>query len=448
MRLSKIKTYISSVRAVSAFFITFALCAVLTAVTAVNRSNVEKLTMERLILEKSKNIYETITALIYKTNTLATLVVQSNGVVADFEKTAAAVMDDPAVLCVLAAPNGVVAQVYPPEGNEAVLGLDFFAEGAGNQEAMLAKERGELVIGGPFTLVQGGQALVGRLPVYLTENGEKRFWGLVSIALKYPDVLEGAGLAALEDEGLAYEIWRINPDDGERQIIAQSGYGYPQNARYVERAIPLFNANWYCRISPVRPWYAYSETWLTGAVGLLVSLLVAFSIHSRAELQELSRLDSLTGVYNRRFFMETAPGQIDRAFRNNGEAYIVMFDFDYFKQTNDDYGHPAGDEVLRTITGKIRSLLRSYDLLARYGGEEFVMLFTDMDESAAFSLVERIRNAVAQTPVEYEQFTLSVSASFGIAPVGPDGLDSAIKRADQALYSAKADGRNKAVFYV
>jgi len=123
---------------------------------------------------------------------LSALVIQNDGEIENFKQVAAIIIDDPAILNVLIAPSGVVSDVYPLQGNEAVIGLDFFGEGAGNKEAVMAKETGQLVFGGPFDLVQGGQALVGRLPVWIDmPDGNNAFWGLVSVTLKFPQILDG-----------------------------------------------------------------------------------------------------------------------------------------------------------------------------------------------------------------------------------------------------------------
>ena len=196
-----------SLRAIIVFLVTLILCFSLVFVMVVNRSRVEKLTMEQLIMEKSVKINDVMSKLLYKTQVISTLVQQGNGQVKNFEQLAASIVDDPAIENILIAPDGVVSDVYPLEGNEAVVGLDFFAEGAGNKEAVMAMETGQLVLGGPFESVTGGQIIVGRKPVYIEEpDGSSRFWGLVSVTLKYPDALDGAGLNELKIQGFAYEV--------------------------------------------------------------------------------------------------------------------------------------------------------------------------------------------------------------------------------------------------
>ncbi|MDR1194084.1 MAG: response regulator, partial [Peptococcaceae bacterium] len=178
------------------------------------------------------------------------------------------------------------------QGNEGVLGLDFFQAGAGNIEARLAKETGELVFGGPFELVQGGLALVGRLPVWVDGPGGARdFWGIVSVTLKYPQALREVRLESLAAQNLTYEIWRINPDDGRRQVIAGGGADADADADSgsdapgLEREIDILNARWYFRVAPLRLWYQYADTWVMGGAALAVSLLAAGIAQSNARLK-------------------------------------------------------------------------------------------------------------------------------------------------------------------
>lgn len=436
---------------VLSFLLTFILCFGLIGITVYNRIVVERLSMEQLISVKTSKAQEVISRLLYKTQTLSALVLQSDGAIKDFDRVAATILDDPSILNLLIAPDGVVSNVYPLKGNEAVLGLDFFKEGAGNKEAVMAKETGELVLGGPFDLVQGGQALVGRLPIFEDiPNGSKRFWGLTSVTLKYPEVLEAAELAGLQSQGFAYEIWRINPDNGVKQIITESGYNYNKHTRYIEKGFSILNAEWYFRILPVRAWYEYPETWVLVFLSTCVSFLVAFVMRNNetlmflnVRLESMAHTDSLTGISNRRHFFDIAPTYIERALRLKAEAYILIFDVDHFKNINDKYGHMAGDETLKRITEKVKSMLRCYDLFARYGGEEFIILVTDANCEAVRSLAERIRMEISETPVVCAGGCISVTVSFGVAPA--NDLSKAIELADQMLYKAKKGGRNKVV---
>lgn len=273
-------------RSVAAFLATMLVCAAFIFLTIRNTGEIEHLALERIILEKTAKINEVVSRLLYKTHILATLVVQKGAASDDFHTVAKVIADDPAILNLLLAPNGVVTQVYPLEGNEGVLGLDFFSDAAGNREAMAALERDALQLGGPFTLRQGGTALVGRLPVWVEDDGNRRFWGIVSVTLKYPDALAGADLDGLRDLGYYYEIWRINPDDNLRQTIA----GNPElgsRSRSLEKSIRLFNADWHFRIAPVYEWYYKPENWALILGGLVTAALAGCLVQRNVCLRQM-----------------------------------------------------------------------------------------------------------------------------------------------------------------
>lgn len=461
--MRKITVFIKKIygKTIFSFLITFALCISLISVSVFNKVSLERLTMEQLIIEKSIKANEVLSRLLYKTQTLAALLIRDNGELNDFKQIAATIIDDPAILNVLVAPNGVVSNVYPLAGNEAVIGLDYFSEGAGNKEAIQAKETGQLVFGGPFTSVQGGEVLVGRLPIFLDEsNGQKKFWGLVSVTLKYPQALDSCGFNELHIQGFAYEIWRTNPDDGKKQIISGSDYKYNKKIRYIEKQMKIQDAEWYFRILPVKSWYGYPDTWLLILLGLCISLLVAFVVQNNCELKKLknnfenlSNIDSLTGLYNRRFMDASLKRIFKSLSRSEDILSVLMIDIDFFKKYNDTYGHDIGDDCLKTIADTIAdSIDRENDFAARYGGEEFAIILPSTDESGACMIASRLIENVRACKIPHEKSDIStvVTISIGIATSRvkhSQSVEDYIKRADEALYSSKNSGRDRYTFY-
>lgn len=167
-----------------------------------------------------------------------------------------------------------------------------------------------------------------------------------------------------------------------------------------------------------------------------------------AELRRLASTDPLTGAANRRHFMEQAAREIDRARRYALPLAAMMLDLDRFKVVNDELGHGAGDEVLRAFADAVRSLVRQTDLVGRLGGEEFAVLLPHTDVAGAMVLAERIREHVRGTPVETRAAPVRVTVSIGVAALDHSDLtaDDLIRRADDALYSAKRTGRDRVVF--
>lgn len=162
-------------------------------------------------------------------------------------------------------------------------------------------------------------------------------------------------------------------------------------------------------------------------------------------LQEMARTDELTGIFNRRYFMEQAGKELARAKRYARPVSMIGFDLDHFKDVNDRYGHPAGDEVLRSVVRCGRSILRENDIMARLGGEEFGIIMPEADIKAASSLAERLRQAVVQNICNCQGAQIRCTLSLGAAQwAGPDeDLDGLMRRTDKALYSAKNAGRNQ-----
>jgi len=265
------------------FLVSIILCTFAGVMVVNGKINAEKLIMENLITEKSSRVSETLLEYMYKTQAISVVALR-NYEQENFEEIAAMIVDDPVILNILVAPNGIVTKVYPLKGNEAVIGLNFFSEGAGNKEAIQAKETGELVIGGPFNAVQGGQIIVGRLPIFIHESdGSEHFWGLVSVTLKYPQVMDGARLQEISSQGFDYEIWRTNPDNGERQIIISSYLTNKNNMPFIEKQLIIKNAEWNYRVYFRRSWYEYSETWVFVFMTLCVSFLVAAVIQKKSK---------------------------------------------------------------------------------------------------------------------------------------------------------------------
>lgn len=165
--------------------------------------------------------------------------------------------------------------------------------------------------------------------------------------------------------------------------------------------------------------------------------------------RKLSITDALTGAFNRRYFNEQLPSELERCRRYKHALSIVMGDIDYFKKINDGYGHGAGDEVLAQFVQLTKRSIRvTSDWIARYGGEEFVIVMPETSHAGALHAAEKVRAAIAAQPFVTAAGSLVVTASFGVATMaveGPDSLlsiDQLIAAADTRLYASKHGGRN------
>ncbi len=279
---------------VAAFFIALVVFLGMSAYIEHGRTAREDEQMRYIASTVSVQVYEALSAQMSKAKTLEAFVVQNNGSTDGFEKVARLLVTEPGVRNVLLAPRGIVTNVYPLKGNENVVGHDLTGGSAGDREAQSAIERGAMIMAGPFSLVQGGMGIAGRLPVYLDGS----FWGIVSVTLKYPDVLGSmSSVENLHAQGFACRLWRVNPDNGAEQTILSSGNGVLN--RGFDYAFPIYNAQWHVTVYPEKPWYEHASVFLSAALSLLLSLGVAsgtaaYTTIRRMEKEAaLGRIDAL-----------------------------------------------------------------------------------------------------------------------------------------------------------
>jgi diguanylate cyclase (GGDEF)-like protein len=168
-------------------------------------------------------------------------------------------------------------------------------------------------------------------------------------------------------------------------------------------------------------------------------------------LKALSRIDVLTGLYNRRYFDERFALAWKQAMRHRLPLTLIIGDIDHFKRVNDVHGHLAGDEFLKLSAKTLTEVFkRDTDMVARYGGEEFVILITDIDVKTAYTMAETIRKRMEDVALTYNDKDIKTTVSIGIASVIPShaqGQDALMLRADKALYRAKQEGRNRTVVF-
>jgi len=167
---------------------------------------------------------------------------------------------------------------------------------------------------------------------------------------------------------------------------------------------------------------------------------------AQKKLAEMATRDQLTGLYNRRYFMEALEREVARAERYEPDLVLCMMDLDHFKRINDTYGHPAGDMVLSEIGSKLKECIRESDLICRYGGEEFAVILPNTQPEKARIVCERFRELVAGHKFIHNPSEFHITLSIGIASYDR-GTDQSplefIDAADQALYQAKSAGRNR-----
>ena len=181
----------------------------------------------------------------------------------------------------------------------------------------------------------------------------------------------------------------------------------------------------------------------------LVTTVIVFAVKMTSlirQLENLATTDSLTGIANRRSFLEKVDREIEMSApgRLNTSNALIMYDIDDFKKVNDTYGHAAGDCVLCAVVEVIKKQLRSYDIIARYGGEEFVIFMPSSKEESLHKIAKRLCTAIETHEVPYNGGYISVTASFGAVQMPPgSNFTEAMLAVDEAMYKAKHSGKNQ-----
>ena len=210
---------------------------------------------------------------------LATLLRQGKGEIANFDRLASEMIRVYGGITALQlAPGGRIAQVVPRAGNEAVIGFSPLRDPLQGAEARRIVASRQLGLAGPFELKQGGVGVVGRYPVFLPdENGDEQFWGLVQVLIRIPDLLAATRLQSIVDGGYAYELWRIRPDDGVREVFSRSGAAALDQPIEIPISVP--NGQWVLSVAPEAGWLPTQDIVFGGLGVLLFAGLMSFAVY-------------------------------------------------------------------------------------------------------------------------------------------------------------------------
>ena len=377
------------------------------------------------------------------TDTLKQLLINGNGQIINFSKVAENLMSS-SIQSVQLAPNGVVTDIYPEEGNETGK-IDLLNDSKRGEISNYAKDHNITIIQGPIKLKQGGSGLVVRNPIYLEDkNGQEYFWGFTIAVLRVPEVFEDS-TNALSKFKYNYRLSR------EASVLDKKYVEVDANCdkmiRPVTYDLTVGKEKWKLQIMPRAGWSNSKTLYLIFFGGLsLVLLLTGLTIvlflldERRVELKELAHKDGLTKLYNRYGFDEMA----EKMIKKDPEAYYVaaLLDVDDFKLINDMYGHAYGDKALISLSENMQKFFPSSALLGRNGGDEFCILLPNCTmEEVKESLIE-----FTKTPktFSYKGQTYSFCISLGYAEYPNNAIERSqlMRCADTALYEVKLHGKN------
>lgn len=399
------------------------------------------------------------------TRILALEVRQQGGAITDFETFADAVLSSTGGVANLQlAPDGVIEQIHPLAGNEKAIGHNLLLDDKRNVEARAAIRERRLTVAGPFELIQGGIAIIGRNPVFIEQDGEERFWGFASALIFLDDILAATELGSLAERGYGYRLSRLHPDTAAPEVITFAGPADLEPSHTSQLNVP--NAVWMLTVS-----YAPDSARLWGMLGygvsVLVALLTSLAVNTlmsqpdklrrivaqkTAELQNLAFHDALTGLANRRLLQEHLEQTLRQSGREPLRAALLYLDLDDFKRINDLLGHATGDQVLQHVAHRLVGELRSMDIVARLGGDEFAVLLQGLDHHTSAQQASQLANnliKVIEQPLSLDARTFTISASIGITLLPADGdcVAALLRNADMAMYEAKRLGGKSSCFF-
>lgn len=377
------------------------------------------------------------------TDTLKQLLINGNGQIINFSKVAENLMSS-SIQSVQLAPNGVVTEIYPEEGNETGK-IDLLNDSYRGEISNYAKDHNITITQGPIELKQGGSGLVVRNPIYLKdENGQEYFWGFTIAILRVPEIFEDS-TNALSKFKYNYRLSRETSVLDKKYVEVDANCD--KMIRPVTYDLTVGKEKWKLQIMPRAGWSNSTTLYLIFFGGLsLVLLLTGLTIvlflldERRVELKELANKDGLTKLYNRYGFDEMAEKMISKNPKEHCVA--VLLDVDDFKLINDMYGHAYGDKALISLAENMRKFFSSSALLGRNGGDEFCILLPNCTmEEVKESLLE-----FTKTPktFSYKGQTYSFCISLGYAEYPNNAIERSqlMRCADTALYEVKLHGKN------
>ncbi|GAB3488985.1 bifunctional diguanylate cyclase/phosphodiesterase [Marinomonas epiphytica] len=361
------------------------------------------------------------------------------------------------------APQGIIKKIYPLEGNETAIGLNILKHPQWGAVTKSAIESKELVLIGPMILVQGGEAVLSRSPIFLNRHTpNETFWGFATTVIMMKQLIDSTNLRELENDGYSYQLDRQFTHSNSHSIFFRSKQ--PLSESYVSTELILPSGKWTLKISRdlsvsinSRAYIGYA---LTFTFAVLAALFLHYMVSQPAKLRELVKektkalqdiayTDPLTGLPNRRYLNDYLPKILLKNKINRQASTFVYFDLDNFKRINDTIGHDIGDRVLELIALRLNSIIQDDDKITRLGGDEFgLFLHNTTGQENITAIAKQILEAV-RAPLKIDNREFALTTSLGIAQIPKDGdnLVSIMQNADMALYHAKQRGKNNFSFY-
>ena len=382
------------------------------------------------------------------TDALKQVLISENGEINQFDTIAENLISD-SIESVQLAPDGVVTDIYPAEGNEAGK-IDLLHDKDRGRISCYARDNHTIITQGPFELKQGGYGIAVRNPVYLNdENGQEYFWGFTIVILRVPDIFSDS-IHALSGFGYEYRLSKTEtPWSDTYKTVYQSDGQMTQPVSY---DFTIGKENWTFEVTPESGWrnttLIITVSTIFTAITLLLSGLTRVwlvSKENKNKFQILARTDSLTGIYNRYGFDESAEKMMDK----NPKAHFVaaLLDIDDFKFINDIYGHAYGDKALKSLADNMKTFFPPDVLLGRNGGDEFCILLQNYTCEDAKELLQQFTGLPKTFSYKGKEQSFNISLGYAEYPTFAASRSQLMRCADAALYEIKLHGKNGCMAY-
>ncbi len=382
------------------------------------------------------------------TDALKQVLISGNGEINQFDTIAENIMTD-FIESVQLAPDGIVTDIYPAEGNEAGK-IDLLHDKERGRISCYARDDHTVITQGPFELKQGGYGIAVRNPVYLkNENGQEYFWGFTIVILRVPDVFSDA-VSALSNFGYEYRLSKTDtPWSGTYKVVYQSD---GQLIHPVSYNFTIGEENWEFEVTPKSGWR--NNTLIATVSGIFTAIILLLSGLTRVWLvskenknrfQMLAHMDALTNIYNRYGFDEAAKKMMDK----NPKAYFVaaLLDIDDFKFINDIYGHNYGDKALKSLADSMKAFFPTGVLLGRNGGDEFCILLQNYTCEEAGEQLQQFTKLPKTFSCRGKEYPFYISLGYAEYPTFATNRSQLMRCADAALYEIKLHGKNGCMAY-
>ena len=382
------------------------------------------------------------------TDTLEQILISENGEIHQFETIAGNLMSD-SIESVQLAPNGVVTDIYPAEGNEAGK-IDLLHDKDRKEISCYARDNHATITQGPFELKQGGYGIAVRNPVYLKDkSGQEYFWGFTIVILRVPDIFSDT-VSALSNFGYEYKILKTDtPWSDTYKVVYQSDGQIDHPISY---AFTVGDGTWKLEVTPKTGWR--NNTLLIIISGMFLTISLLLSVLTRVWLvakehknkyKILARTDSLTNIYNRYGFDELA----EKIISKNPQTHFVaaLLDIDDFKFINDIYGHSYGDKALKSLADSMKAFFPSDALLGRNGGDEFCILLPNCTFKEADKQLQQFTKLPKTFSYHGKELAFYISLGYAEYPTFAASPSQLMRCADAALYEIKLHGKNGCMVY-